>query len=207
MSENREGFYIRFINTFEPVDVDAWRLSVGGMVDNSRQMRYEDILQLPTASQASRMKCVEGWSAAAKWTGFRPQALIDVVKPQPDASWVHFHCEDGYYESIELNELLADRVLFVHGMNDGPLPPEYGAPLRLIVPFKYGYKGPKTINRITFSNVELRGFWPTMGRYTADGHILAGVDRALDLGTHRIFDKMGEIFYEEGLESQELVAE
>jgi DMSO/TMAO reductase YedYZ molybdopterin-dependent catalytic subunit len=203
MNENREGWYIRYIQAIEPVDPQTWRLSVDGLVDNPRQLSFDDIRELPQITQKSRMKCVEGWSVAAEWMGFRPQALVDLVRPKAEATWVHFHCADDYYESLGMSELMMDRVLFAYGANGALLEPEYGLPLRLIVPFKYGYKGPKAITRISFADEQLRGFWPTMGPYTDDGQIVAGVDRALDLGTYRVFDDMGEIFYEEGLESED----
>jgi DMSO/TMAO reductase YedYZ molybdopterin-dependent catalytic subunit len=202
MNENREGWYIRYIKAIPPVDVASWSLSVDGMVGNAQTLDFQDIQALPAVTQRSRMKCVEGWSVAAEWQGFRPQALVDLVQPHDEAAWVHFQCADDYYESLHLREFLMDRVLFAYGANGERLAPEYGFPLRLIVPFKYGYKGPKAIQRVTFSNEPLEGFWPKMGPYTAEGDIVAGVDYALDLDTYQVFDDMGELFYEEGLESQ-----
>ena len=202
MNENREGWYIRYVKAIPPVDAQTWSLSVDGLVHDAQTLNFPEIQALPAVTQRSRMKCVEGWSVAAEWQGFRPQALVERVKPRDEATWVHFRCADDYYESLHLRELLMDRVLFAYGANGAPLAPEYGFPLRLIVPFKYGYKGAKAITRITFSDEPLRGYWPTMGPYTAEGDIVAGVDYALDLDTYQVFDDMGELFYEEGLESQ-----
>lgn len=202
MNENREGWYIRYIKAIPPVDVQTWTLSVDGLVDNPKTLNFEAIKAFPEVVQRSRMKCVEGWSVAAEWQGFHPQALVDLVQPKDEAAWVHFQCADDYYESLHLRELLMDRVLFAYGANSELLAPEYGAPLRLIVPAKYGYKGPKAITRISFSGEPLKGFWSKMGPYTEEGDIVAGVDYALDLDTYQVFDDMGELFYEEGLESE-----
>ena len=201
-NENRPGFYIRYYKLFEPVDVEAWTLPIEGLVEQPQKLDFDEMLSLPKMDQTSRMKCVEGWSVAAVWEGFAPQVLVDLVGPKPEATWVHFHSADDYYESVELPELLMDRVIFAYGMNGALLTPEHGSPLRLIIPFKYAYKGPKVITRIVFANQPLRGLWPTLGPYTEDGQIVPGVDWALDLDTYRTFDKMGELFYEEGLESQ-----
>jgi len=201
-NENRPGFFIRYYKPFPPVAPEQWRLSVEGMVQNATQMRLSEIQALPYVSQASRMKCVEGWSAAAKWGGFRPKSLIDLVTPDPKATWLHFYSADDYYESLSLGDFLKERVLFVYDMNDAPLLPEYGAPLRLIVPDKYGYKGPKAIIRVVFADQELRGYWPSVGPYTKGGEIQPGRDRALDLGVTRNIQEGGEIMYEDGLESE-----
>lgn len=199
-NENRPGFYIRYYKPFPPVDVGTWRLEVGGKTRQSLKLSLEDVQRLPAETQASRLKCVEGWSAAAIWTGVRPQTLVDLVEPLPEAQYVHFFSADDYYESLPLADFLAPRVLLAYGMNGALLPPEYGSPLRVLVPFKYGYKGPKALVRITFAEKPLRGYWPTVGPYTEEGDIVAGADYALDLGEVRVHQN-GEVIYEDGLES------
>lgn len=202
-NENRPGFYIRFIKAIEPIDPGTWSLSVEGLVGQPRTLKLTDLQALPAVIQKSRMKCVEGWSAAAKWAGFRPQALMDLVQVRPEATWIHFYSADDYYESLPLAELTMDRVLFVYGMNDQPLPPEYGGPLRLMVPFKYGYKSPKSILRIVFADQELQGYWPTVGPYSTEGDIQPGTDYALDLEDTRVVKTWGEVIYADGPESED----
>ena len=86
-------------------------------------------------------------------------------------------------------------------MNDQTLPDVYGAPLRLMVPFKYGYKSPKAIVRLVFAEEELPGYWPTGGPYTTTGEIQRGSDYPLDLGERRQITG-GEVMYPDGIESQ-----
>jgi len=200
-NENRPGFYIRYYKAFAPVDPDQWTLDVTGNVRSSQRLSFADLLALPRVSQTSRMVCVEGWSVAAKWEGFTPQTLVDRVRPHPDVTWVHFHCADGYYESLAFDELLMDRIIFAYGMNDALLLPEYGAPLRVIVPPKYAYKGAKAITRIIFSDQELPGYWPTVAGYSTEGMIWPGPNYALDLGSQRRILSRGEVFFEDGIES------
>jgi sulfoxide reductase catalytic subunit YedY len=201
-NENRPGFFVRYFQSFEAVDPNRWTLSVEGMVKEPIRLSLPDIQSLPTVSQVSRMKCVECWSAAAKWEGFHLRSLLELAQPSPEAKWLHFECADGYYESLSLSHLLDERVLFAHRMNDQMLPDIYGAPLRLIVPPLYGYKGPKTIVRLVLAEKELVGYWPSVGPYTSEGKILAGQDHPLDLeGTRQI--QGGEIIYADGIESSD----
>jgi len=82
--------------------------------------------------------------------GVSPGSLLELIEPLPSVKWVHFHCADGYYESLSLDSLLDERTILVYRMNDQILPDIYGAPLRLIVPPLYGYKNPKAIVRLVF---------------------------------------------------------
>jgi DMSO/TMAO reductase YedYZ molybdopterin-dependent catalytic subunit len=199
-NDNRPGFYVRYYKPFEAVDPTQWALSVEGLVKSPAKLSLLDIQSLPLVSQVSRMKCVECWSAPAKWEGFHLNSLLDLTEPLPSVKWVHFRCADGYYESLTLDALLDERVIFVHRMNDQALPDIYGAPLRLIIPPLYGYKNPKAIVRLVFAEEELRGYWPTVGSYSEDGVIQPGRDHPLDLGQTRQIQG-GEVIYPDGIES------
>jgi len=109
-NENRPGFFIRYYKPLEPVDPDRWTLSVEGLVKKPQALALPDVQSLPLVSQVSRMKCVECWSAVAKWEGFHLRSLMEVVDPLPEAKWLHFYCADDYYESLSLEELLMERV-------------------------------------------------------------------------------------------------
>jgi len=201
-NENPPDFYIRWYNPFPAPNLESWRLRVGGLVRNSLNLSLSDVQSLPSLSQVSRMKCVECWSARAKWEGFQMQALMELVEPLPEAKWLHFYCADDYYENLPIEELLQPRVLFVHGMNDLPLPPKHGSPLRLIFPSKYGYKGAKAIVRLEFSAQEKIGYWSEVGPYSTVGGILPGSDYPLEIGERRQIGG-GEVIYPEDEEAQE----
>jgi len=199
-NDNLPGFYVRYYKPFEAVDPSQWTLSVEGLVKNPVKLSLRDVQALPLVSQISRMKCVECWSAPAKWEGFRIGSLMELTEPSPTAKWVHFYCADDYYESLTLTTLLDERVIFVHHMNDQTLPDVHGAPLRLIVPPLYGYKGSKAIVRLVFAEEELRGYWSTVAPYSRDGVIKPGRDHPLDIGETRQIQG-GEIIYPDGIES------
>lgn len=200
-NENTPGFYVRYYDPFRAVDPDSWTLSVEGLVSKPASFTLIELMGLSRVAQTSRMKCVEGWSAPAKWEGFRYTTLAEQVGPQPEAKWIHFDSADGYYESLSIEELSMDRVLFVHGMNGKPLADAYGAPLRLIVPYKYGYKGPKAITRLVFTKNQERGYWSTVGDYSPNGNIQEGWDIPLDIGQTRHVDG-DEVIYPDGIEGK-----
>ncbi|MCX5798199.1 MAG: molybdopterin-dependent oxidoreductase, partial [Proteobacteria bacterium] len=193
-NEDREGFYIRFYKPFKPVDPSKWTLRVGGLCSNPQSFNLASLKKLKKETQASRMKCVESWSSKAKWGGIRPKTLFDTVKLKKQAKFLYFYSADDYYEFISIEDLLKPRVLFVYEMNDGPLPDIHGGPLRLIIPFKYGYKSVKTIVRLDFVEKSGTGYWSKFG-YDKDGNIKPGTDFPLDLKGYRDITKDGEPDY------------
>ncbi|GJL79686.1 MAG: hypothetical protein NPINA01_26750 [Nitrospinaceae bacterium] len=195
--QNRDlpGFHIRSANPFLGVDVENWALVVTGMVQKTVGLTYEDLFGLKMRSQVSRLKCVECWSAKATWEGFRIEELIDRVQPDPAAKYVYFQSADSYYESFSLEELKRDRVLFVIRMNGKPLSRDHGFPLRLIAPFKYGYKNIKYITRMEFTDSRKRNYWSQNGPYSVDGTIQPGIDHPLDFNKKPLPINGGEVFH------------
>jgi DMSO/TMAO reductase YedYZ molybdopterin-dependent catalytic subunit len=201
-NENLPGFNVRYYNPFPAPDPNQWRLTVEGLVGRPQSLSLDDVQRLRSVTDIRRMKCVECWSARARWVGFDLDSLLELAEPEPDARWLHFFCADGYYESLSLDELSGDGVLFAYGLNDELLPAKYGSPLRLVVPSKYGYKWPKAIVRMEFATQEKAGYWPTVGPYTTSGVILPGRDHPLDLPDGLRPIEQGEVLYPEDLEAR-----
>jgi len=176
---------VRYFQPYYPLDQSLWRLEVDGLVQAPQSLSRDRLLALPRVEQDTRMKCVECWSARAVFAGFDYAALAQVVQPLPEATWVTFECGDGYYESLSIEELSQPRVLFAYEMDGQPLLEEFGAPLRLVAPSKYGYKWPKVITAMRFEASQRRGYWPTVGPYSPDGTVQPGQDFPLDLGEVR----------------------
>jgi methionine sulfoxide reductase catalytic subunit len=195
--QNRDtpDFHIRSANPFMGVDTANWSLVITGMVKKTIALSYEDLFGFKLQSQISRLKCVECWSAKAMWEGFRVDDLFDRVQPDPAAKYVYFESADSYYESFTLEELRRDRVLFVLKMNGQALSKEHGFPLRLIVPYKYGYKNIKYITRIEFTDTRKRNYWFNNGPYSVDGTIQPGVDHPLDFNKKPLPINGGEVFH------------
>ena len=195
--QNRDvpGFYIRSANPFLGVDTGQWALRVDGMVSQPMTFGYEDLFGFKVVSQVSRLKCVECWSAKAQWEGFRIQDLVKKVKPDPKARYVYFQSADSYYESYTLEELLRPRVLLVLRMNGQPLSRDHGFPLRLIAPYKYGYKNIKYITSMEFTDTRKRNYWADSGPYSVDGTIQPGIDHPLDFKKKPLPINGGEVFH------------
>ncbi len=195
--QNRDtpGFYIRSANPFLGVDINKWSLGIKGIVKQPLTLSYEDLFGFPRVSQVSRLKCVECWSAKAKWEGFHFQEIVKRVQPDPKAKYVTFQSADSYYESFLLEELLRPRVLFVLRMDGKPLSKDHGFPLRLIAPFKYGYKNVKYITSIEFSEKRSRNYWADYGPYSVDGTIQPGIDHPLDYKKKPLPINGGEVFH------------
>lgn len=169
---------------FNPIpapNTATWQLEIGGLVHEPVKLRASDLTRLPTVDQSSRLKCVQCWSARISWHGFRAGELFKLVRPLPKATWARVDCADLYYDYLKMEDLLHPRTLFARGMNGEPLTPEHGAPLRLVIPFKYGYKSSKLITKITLIDHGGQGVvadtWPY---YSQSGDIEPGYDHPFD---------------------------
>ncbi|MFQ5589280.1 MAG: molybdopterin-dependent oxidoreductase [Nitrospiria bacterium] len=187
-------FYIQYYKSFKRIKAESWRLNVKGLCRKPQALRLDEIKMLPLKEQVSRIKCVECWSAKASWAGFSMTELEKRVEPLPEAVGVLFYCADTYVEYLSLEDLHHQRTLLAHTMNDAPLSDEHGFPLRVIVPYKYGYKSPKAVLEIEFVDAPGRGTWNRIGPYSVDGTILPGYDHPLDRGKKRRRIFGGEIF-------------
>ena len=133
-----------------------YALTVGGLVTAPRQFSLDELRALPSRTQITRHDCVEGWSAIGKWKGARLSALLDVVKPKPDARYVMFYCADPmsmdgrdlYYESMDMDDAMHVQTILAYDLNDAKLPVPNGAPIRLRVERQLGYKHAKYVTGI-----------------------------------------------------------
>ena len=181
-NENRRDRNVRYFKRFVPPTPESWQLAVNGLVNKPLTLSLPDIQQLPAVEQVSRMKCVECWSFKAQWGGFALASLLEQVQPSPAATHVRLQCGDGYWEVLSLEDLLRDRVVFAYRMDGEFLADEYGSPLRLILPWKYGYKGAKCITAMSFVDSQSPGYWSTVGPYTISGDIEPGYDHPQETG-------------------------
>jgi len=141
-----------------------WTVQVGGLVSNPKTYGIEDILTKFTQEERIyRHRCVEAWSIVVPWQGFPLAELLKEVEPTADAKYVRFETiyapdkmpgqNSGWYnwpyvEGLRLDEAMHDLAILVTGLYGQPLPPQDGAPIRLAVPWKYGFKSIKSIVKI-----------------------------------------------------------
>lgn len=135
-----------------------WTLHVEGLVNKPRTFNIEELLKLaPLEERIYRMRCVEGWSMVIPWVGFPLASLLKLVEPQGSAKYVEFvsHYDRStmtrgvlewpYNEGLRLDEARHPLTLLAVGLYGEVLPVQNGAPIRLVVPWKYGFKGAKSL--------------------------------------------------------------
>ena len=191
---DRFGVKVMEFNPIAAPDLTTWELSISGLANRPLKLKLTDLQSLPQVAQNSRMKCVQCWSARIQWGGFRCGELLRLSQPKPTATWVRIDCADLYYDFVRMDDLLHPRTLFALKMKGEPLTPEHGAPLRLVIPFKYGYKSSKLITKLTLTDHGGQGVvadtWPY---YSQNGEIEPGVDHPFDFPGEARKIKGGEI--------------
>lgn len=152
-----------------------WQLKVEGLVKQPLTLGIDDILKLaPLEERIYRLRCVEGWSMVIPWLGFPLSELLKKVEPLGGAKYVEFisavqpeampgvrrgTLDWPYVEGLRLDEAMHPLTLLVLGLYGEVLPKQNGAPIRLAVPWKYGFKSAKSIVRIRFTEQEPRTAW------------------------------------------------
>lgn len=150
---------------------DTWSMRVGRLVFEGDGARLVDtmpinlaaIQQLPKVTQITELRCVEGWSAIAKWGGVRFDLFLRAFHPRPEERFLFFYAADRYYDVLDIATLRHPQSLLVYEMNDQPLPLEHGGPVRLIAPTKIGYKNVKWIVALGLTTTNPGGFWDRQG--------------------------------------------
>lgn len=178
-AENRRGGpddWPRCTDLRRPVvNTATWRLKVGGQVANPSSFSAEDLMAMPRRRRGLPMTCTKGWVYNATWIGAQFSEIVRRVKPSAAARWVEFIGADGYHECSSLQKLLSREAFLADWLNTGPLPPNHGAPARLIFPTRYGYKNVKWLQEIIFRSDRAKGYLDgKLEGYTADGTIIVG---------------------------------
>ena len=179
---DRHHLKVMAFNPIAAPDPRAWELTIGGLVAEPQRLKVADLARLPRITQSSRLKCVQCWSGRVLWEGFRCGELLRHARPKFEATFVRIDCADRYFDCVSMEDMLHPRTLFAVGMNGEPLTPEHGAPLRLVMPHKYGYRSSKLITKLTLVDTWCQGIvadaWPSY--YSPTGAIEPGLDHPFD---------------------------
>jgi sulfoxide reductase catalytic subunit YedY len=157
---------------------DPWTVEVSGMVNNPKTYGLEDLLKMfPQEERIYRLRCVEAWSMVIPWSGFPLASLLKEVEPTSDAKFVRFESVLDkkqmpgqsspfypwpYQEGLRLDEAMNDLTLLATGLYGEALPNPDGAPIRLVVPWKYGFKSIKSIVKIELVDYQPETLWNTV---------------------------------------------
>ncbi|HEY6630028.1 MAG TPA: protein-methionine-sulfoxide reductase catalytic subunit MsrP [Rhizobiaceae bacterium] len=158
--------------------IRPWEIAVDGLVEKPFSIAFDDLVRkIPLETRLYRHRCVEAWSMTVPWAGFPLKSLVALAKPQASAKFVRFETfldpemADGqnnflypwpYIEGVTLEEAGNDLAFIVTGAYDKPVAKQHGAPLRLHLPWKYGFKSIKSIRRISFVEQRPVGLWEAL---------------------------------------------
>lgn len=162
----------------QALTIKPWQVKIDGMVEKEITIDAEDLIRkMPVDERLYRHRCVEAWSMAVPWTGFPLKALVDFAKPLSGAKYLRMETfkrpEEAsgqkqfwypwpYVEGLSMAEAQNDLAYIATGVYGKPIPKQMGAPLRLAVPWKYGFKSVKSIARFTFTDQKPKSFWEAM---------------------------------------------
>jgi len=175
--------------------ISPWEVEIGGLVDKPAKLTVDDLVStMPLEERVYRFRCVEAWSMNVPWTGFPLSKLIEKVSPKSEAKFVKFttffrpdqapgfkaypNYPWPYTEGLRMDEAMHDLTLVTTGMYGKPLPKQNGAPIRIIVPWKYGYKSIKSVVKIEFVAEQPKTLWETLApeEYPFESNVNPKVD-------------------------------
>ncbi|CAN5836423.1 protein-methionine-sulfoxide reductase catalytic subunit MsrP [soil metagenome] len=164
----------------QALPTEDWKLTVSGLVNNPQTYDQDDLLKaFPLEERIYRFRCVEAWAMVVPWLGFPMQKLLAAVDPKPEAKFVRFesffdpsvtpgpsfsfsNLPWPYQEGLRLDEMANELAFFAVGVYGQTLPKQHGAPIRMVVPWKYGFKGAKSIVNIEFVAEQPATYWNTL---------------------------------------------
>ena len=146
------------------VPVETWTLQVFGQVEEPVELDWEGFLALAQQTETVDFHCVTQWSRLnVGWEGVPAGVVLDLARPKPDARFVMLHCADGYTTNLALDAVRAPDALFAHRRDGAPLEAAHGAPVRLVVPARYGWKSAKWVTGVELLTDDAPGFWEQNG--------------------------------------------
>ena len=165
-------------NKAQNLPIRPWQVAITGMVEKPMVLEIDDLLgKMPLEERLYRLRCVEAWSMAVPWSGFPMKALVDLARPLGSAKYVKMVTFENpevasgqkaswypwpFTEGLTMAEATSELAFMVTGIYGKALPKQNGAPLRLAVPWKYGFKSIKSIVTFEFTDQRPRTYWETI---------------------------------------------
>jgi methionine sulfoxide reductase catalytic subunit len=175
----------------QALPLENWKVEVGGLVNKPKTYDLDDLLKFPLEERIYRFRCVEAWAMVVPWLGFPMNAILKAVEPTAQAKFVKFisfydnqvmkgpsfppsqFLPFPYVESLRIDEMANDLAFFAVGNYGRTLPKQHGAPMRAVIPWKYGFKGAKSIVKIEFVATQPETYWHTIspGEYKLESNV------------------------------------
>lgn len=159
----------------EKLPIRPWQVRIDGMVEQPRTVDFDDVLKAMTLEErVYRFRCVEAWAMTVPWSGFALKQFVEWCKPTSSAKYVVMQTFQNpsvatgqraswypwpYTEGLTIDEATNELAFIATGLYGKPIPRQNGAPLRLVTPWKYGFKGVKSIVRFNFTDQRPKTFW------------------------------------------------
>jgi len=160
-------------------ETTPWPIEIKGLLDKPLTLDAQELSGMfPAEERVYRFRCLEAWAMIVPWTGFPLSKLLEKLSPKPEAKFIRFETFNRpeqapgmkrlqnypwpYFEGLRMDEAMNPLTMVVTGIYGKPLPKQHGAPLRLVVPWKYGYKSIKSIVKIEFVAEQPKTFWETL---------------------------------------------
>jgi len=169
------GFDKSVADAAQKLPIRPWTVQLDGMVEKEMTVGIDDILRkMPLEERLYRMRCVEAWSMAVPWSGFPMAKLVEMAKPLSSAKYIRMETfldpkvapyqrmpqyPWPYVEGLTMAEATNELAFLVTGLYGKPVPKQNGAPLRIVLPWKYGFKSIKSIVRFTFTDERPVSYW------------------------------------------------
>ena len=163
----------------QALPIRPWTITIDGMVEKEQTIAIDDLLaRMPLEERVVRHRCVEAWSMIVPWSGFPMAKLVELARPLGSAKFIEMRTFENpevaagqrqfwypwpYLEGLTIAEATNELAFMVTGAYGKPLPKPNGSPLRLAVPWKYGFKHIKSIQRVTFTDRQPVSFWEEIG--------------------------------------------
>jgi DMSO/TMAO reductase YedYZ molybdopterin-dependent catalytic subunit len=145
------------------VDAASFKLALTGRVSDTAPWTLERLRALPQHSQITRLICVEGWRVIGQWSGPKLSDVLAHAGADTKCRYVSFQCADGYYSSIDMASALHPQTILALDFLGAPLTAPFGAPVRLRIPTKLGFKNPKSVTALGVTNIYPGGYWEDQG--------------------------------------------
>lgn len=174
------GSHKRIAKTAQKLKIRPWTVRFDGMVEKEMTVDFDTLIrQMPLEERLYRFRCVEAWSMAVPWSGFPLKALVDFAKPLSGAKYLVMETAEQedtmpglkqfwypwpYKEGLTIAEATNEMAFIATGLYGKPIPRQNGAPLRLAVPWKYGFKNLKSIVSFTFTDKQPKSYWEIINR-------------------------------------------
>jgi methionine sulfoxide reductase catalytic subunit len=176
----------------QALPVEDWKVEVTGLVNNPQTYDLDDLQnKFPLEERLYRFRCVEAWAMVVPWIGFPMNAILKAADPKPNAKFVRFtsfydaaimkgpsfppsqFLPFPYTEGLRIDEMANDLAFFAVGVYGHSLPKQHGAPVRAVIPWKYGFKGAKSIAKIEFVETQPATFWNRIspGEYKFESNV------------------------------------